>query len=176
MDKSLGFGSNENEFNSWVTGYLNVNGWTIKKLHGSMFQKDLPDHMGVGDDKFILLENKFVDNLKTNTRDSTIMVGDGCRQKHKRWSVGQQDVLREFLLNGCPKIVGGLVGVLGTTTIPDIVIFITGERIVNGFHLTAGMIARHRELAIRTEKHFIRHDRLSTFISLNDAITLDIIN
>ncbi len=151
---NLGFGSNEAAFNSWVIEQVKDHPTIfLKKTHGSAMTQNFPDLIGYDGERFLALENKYL-NPPLRARGTTAAVGRGAKVD---WTVGQRQFIADQLKRQhSGSRLGGLIAVLGTTTLPDIVIGVSRAWISSRSGFTFSKIQQFRQDAEADGKPFIR--------------------
>jgi len=160
----LGFGTSESTFNTWVSKQINViPGCGVDKIPGGMFKSNLPDHIGFLWGRYAALEQKFIPGFKSTARPTTVLCGTGGSKTN--WAPGQRKWLKKRHRQyaewadksgpNCRFYIGGLVGVLGTKTEPDIVFGVTENWIrLAEKGITVELCRKMRVQALRSEGQF----------------------
>lgn len=126
-------GADENAFNGKVTKYLKSRGDCGEKIPGTLYNPGLPDIIGGLLGRPIYLENKLAVFVTPTTRESTIIAGEGCSNKRKKWTTKQKLTLRGFEKTvGKISSVGGLIAVRGYDKYLDLVIGVDMDFIRSG--------------------------------------------
>ena len=168
-DLLLSFGTNENPFNGWCRKKIAAFPFAYgDKIIGMGYgTKGKFDLIGYWRGSYLGLENKFVANFSNNAKDSTILVGPGCSVKTKRWSHAQLENMQHLWdawqgsgIENTNFYVGGLIGVLGTEDLPDIIIAVTAQWVLEtqvGYNAKSLRMAR--EVALKTGRKFFACSR-----------------
>lgn len=133
-------GSDENAFNKKIVTIIEeaTKTSTAEKLPGSLYNPGLADILGGLHGWMVLLENKYAATL-ARKKPETVVVGEGCSNKDKRWTVKQKRKLVAFHRATHSLHVGGLVAVRGIEKNLDLVLAVNVDFITtNG--LTAADI------------------------------------